>query len=127
MYKQTFYIHTYNRYNNLLIIGLFSQILGYICSIEAIILASLTKCYQQYRHVLDDYSDMCLEERELSPICSNDITNNLNNTNNNTSTDLPNHRNYNKIPTTGDTGTPTTPTTCNQKPYIPGESIVYNS
>ncbi|XP_050077896.1 uncharacterized protein LOC126564824 isoform X1 [Anopheles maculipalpis] len=88
-----------------------SAILGYICSIEAFVLAALTKCPSQYRHVIDEYSDMCLEERELSPICSNDITNHNHTT---ASNDLSNHRSYNKIET-GDSITPT----CNQKPYIP--------
>uniref|UniRef100_A0A182M8W3 MARVEL domain-containing protein n=1 Tax=Anopheles culicifacies TaxID=139723 RepID=A0A182M8W3_9DIPT len=88
-----------------------SAILGYICSIEACVLAALTKCPSQYRHVIDEYSDMCLEERELSPICSNDITNHNHTT---ASNDLSNHRSYNKIET-GDSITPT----CNQKPYIP--------
>uniref|UniRef100_A0A182QB82 Uncharacterized protein n=1 Tax=Anopheles farauti TaxID=69004 RepID=A0A182QB82_9DIPT len=87
------------------------MILGYICSIEAFVLAALTKCPSQYRHVIDEYSDMCLEERELSPICSNDITNHNHTT---ASNDLSNHRSYNKIET-GDSITPT----CNQKPYIP--------
>uniref|UniRef100_A0A182TKQ7 Uncharacterized protein n=1 Tax=Anopheles melas TaxID=34690 RepID=A0A182TKQ7_9DIPT len=87
------------------------MILGYICSIEACVLAALTKCPSQYRHVMDEYSEMCLEERELSPICSNDITNHNHTT---ASNDLSNHRSYNKIET-GDSITPT----CNQKPYIP--------
>lgn len=87
------------------------------------ILAALTKCPSQYRHVIDDYSDMCLEERELSPICSNELTNNINNTstdNNNTNAaanELTNHRNYNNKIETGDSVTPM----CNQKPYIPGK------
>lgn len=107
------------------------QIIGYVCSIEAVILAALTKCPSQYRHVIDDYSDMCLEERELSPICSNELTNIANNTtattdnNNINATELSNHRNYNNNKTT-ETGDSVTPT-CNQKPYIPGECTVYNS
>uniref|UniRef100_A0A182YDH2 Uncharacterized protein n=1 Tax=Anopheles stephensi TaxID=30069 RepID=A0A182YDH2_ANOST len=93
------------------IVRILLVILGYICSIEAFVLAALTKCPSQYRHVIDEYSDMCLEERELSPICSNDITNHNHTT---ASNDLSNHRSYNKIET-GDSITPT----CNQKPYIP--------
>ncbi|KXJ78160.1 hypothetical protein RP20_CCG005371 [Aedes albopictus] len=99
------------------------MIIGYVCSIEAVILAALTKCPSQYRHVIDDYSDMCLEERELSPICSNELTNIANNTtattdnNNINATELSNHRNYNNNKTT-ETGDSVTPT-CNQKPYIP--------
>lgn len=74
---------------------------------------------------------MCLEERELSPICSNELTNIANNTtattdnNNINATELSNHRNYNNNKTT-ETGDSVTPT-CNQKPYIPGECTVYNS
>lgn len=96
-----------------------SAIIGYVCSIEAVILAALTKCPSQYRHVIDDYSDMCLEERELSPICSNELTNIANNTatgnNNINATELSNHRNYNNKTETGDNVTPTS----NQNSYIP--------
>uniref|UniRef100_A0A8D8FT59 (northern house mosquito) hypothetical protein n=1 Tax=Culex pipiens TaxID=7175 RepID=A0A8D8FT59_CULPI len=101
-----------------------SAIIGYVCSIEAVVLAALTKCPSTYRHVIDDYSDMCLEERELSPICSNEHTNNVNNTtldaNGGAASELTNHRNYNnnsgnKTDDSAGGGIPM----CNQKPYIP--------
>lgn len=104
-----------------------SAIIGYVCSIEAVVLAALTKCPSTYRHVIDDYSDMCLEERELSPICSNEHTNN-NNINNTTldanggtgGGELTNHRNYNNSSSkTGGDGDSGGIPMCNQKPYIP--------
>lgn len=53
---------------------------------------------------------MCLQERELSPLSSNEIPNHTSNN------DMPNHHNYNKVSTTS---------ICNQKPYIPGEFFQY--
>jgi hypothetical protein len=80
----------------------FFQIFGYICAIEAVVLVILTRCPLKYRRVIrDDGSDLCLQGRELSPITSK-----------NPSSEIPNHRNYNKIPTS-DVG--------NQKSYVPGK------
>ena len=97
-----------------------------MCAIESILLTIFTRCPSQYRQVPDDMSDLCLNERELSPLSISDVPNHNNTitavTTPQTSShhDLPNHhQHYNKINTTS--GSVTTPTTvCNQKPYIPG-------
>lgn len=103
-----------------------------MCAIEAFLLTILTKCpydfcrqmYQRHRRRRsasgggdDDHhgSDMCLQEREMTPICTNEVLPSQTH-------DIPNHHHslsYNNSkhsPTSA-----TTPPICNQKPYIPGE------
>lgn len=114
-----------------------------MCAIEAFVLALLTKCpsdlCRQGFHLArrrrrrgtnssiggtsggggHHGSDMCLQEREMTPICSNEVLPSQTH-------EIPNHHHslsYNN----NSRGSPTTPPICNQKPYIPGEyfNIIY--
>lgn len=66
-----------------------------MCAIESFLISSFTRCGSQYRQVKEDPSDMCIQEREMSPISpvSTDIPNHTQ-----ISSDLPNHHQYNKYP-----------------------------
>lgn len=85
--------------------------LGYVCAVEALILSGLAYYPQRrYRQVPnDDESDICIQERELSPMCSTPADANHHNMKRSIS-DVPNHHKYNQISAE-----------CNQTPYIPGE------
>ncbi|XP_063701813.1 uncharacterized protein LOC134836441 [Culicoides brevitarsis] len=87
-----------------------SAIIGYVCAIEAFVLTILTKCPSEFEH--GDMSEMCLQERELTPICaSNEMLPSQ------MLHEIPNHHySYNNNTSRG---SPTTPPICNQKPYIP--------
>uniref|UniRef100_A0A336M5V4 CSON010647 protein n=1 Tax=Culicoides sonorensis TaxID=179676 RepID=A0A336M5V4_CULSO len=108
-----------------------SAIIGYVCAIEAFVLTLLTKCpsdlcrqgfhlaRRRYRNSSIDghsdrhASDMCLQEREMTPICSNEVLPYQTH-------EIPNHHHslsYNN--NNNSRGGPTTPPICNQKPYIP--------
>lgn len=102
-----------------------------MCAIEAFVLTLLTKCpselcrqgfhlarrrYRRGTNSSHHGSDMCLQERELTPICSNEVLPSQTH-------EIPNHHHslsYNN----NSRGSPTTPPICNQKPYIPGEFSV---
>lgn len=96
------------------------QIFGYICALEAFLLAILSHCPSlRYRNI-DEFSD--LHDRELSPLSSNDVLGEqIKHSRSN------HHHDYNKMSLAGTTSmTPTnehdiTPPACNQKAYIPGE------
>lgn len=70
-------------------------------------------CPSKYRQVPDDISDIYVQDREMSPLSPIDSTEVPNHSNNTTQTqhgELNNHNQYNRISSS-----------CNQKPYIPGE------
>lgn len=71
-----------------------SALIGFLCAIESLILSSLTRFSSQYRHVIEDPSDLYIHDRELSPINSTDIANHTSGGDISGS----NHNQYNRIP-----------------------------
>lgn len=89
------------------------QIIGYVCAVEAFILSGLARWPQLYRHVLDDGSEMYIEDREMILLSTAESTE-VPNHNSTPHSEANHHNQCNRISSSS---------SCNQKPYIPGEFI----